>query len=618
MIAEEEIKSLAETIGKKLIGKEVFKWNDLSYDEKKNIDSYYKDIPDLNSIYVESIKHRNEVAIHAIKGTFPYDLLKTKAPNQSDKEWEYQKGIYKSYTFRAWGRAENKTKIIGNTQNYSISGWDDEQKKYFFTNYPAYHSLPAYFFDIVRKKKINFPNQVLLIRPEYLPIKETADGPIIDQSIPIPYIVDIIDEFKVAAYKEGKYLLSICEEMVLINDRKFYQFDFYDDMNIYKVIPIGYTDNVLKYEVVFILQHGWGYLPAQKLKGEIQDCIKGNDLYNSIFSFAIPDLDDAIRLSSNLSMSEYNAAFPTRIRVVDKCTYSDPELNTPCINGRMFKSGKFEQCPSCMGTGTDSSISPTGEIQVKMYSSHLAGAATQLPMSPPMTYVAPPVDIYIHLDLRIKAKMDGAFAFMFKSDNADAGTATGEQLEKEEFYSSLVQFSNELFNLMKFSIEALGFFMFTKEQSKIGKSGAFVMPEISNPTYFNFRNASDITKEITEARLGGLPEPYILQLLKEYGMTRFNNDEDVDKFTDFWVYCDRLWNKDEATIRILLNVTVSPIESIIHSSFTSMVEQAVIDNKDFWDKEPEDRKQIIVDMATEIADLLKVEPPILGADAMVK
>lgn len=613
---EEEILRIVEPIGKKLIGKKVGDWCDLSYRDKMNIDMYYSAIPPLNPVYADAIRHRNEVAVHAVKGTFPYELLRSKAPNQSDAEWNYQKGLVQSYTFPSWGRAENKTKIIGNEQNYSIIGWNEDQKKYFFSDYPGYHSLPAYFFDIVRKKKINFPNQVLLIRPKSIPYKETTEGMKVDQSVKIDYIVDIVDEFHKADYMESKYLVVICEETVTIEDRVLYQFDFYDDMNIYKIVPVGfkkaYFENNIQhpeeiiYEPRFILEHGWGYLPAQELKGEIQDSKYGYNLYHSLFSFAIPELNDAFRLSSNLSMSEYNGAFPTRVRVVDKCSYTDKN-KSPCVDGKVWSNGEYSVCPSCQGTGMDSSISPTGEIQVKMYSSN--GQISQLPMTPPMTYVAPPVDIYTHLDARIEKKLKRAFAWMFESDEADAGTATGKQLEKEEFYSSLVQFSNELFGLMHFSIEAIGFFMFGKE---------FQMPTVNNPKFFNFRDAADITAEIGEARKNNMPEPYILKLLKEYGSTRFTSDEQVDKFADFWVYCDRLWNKDDATIRLMVNTTCTVTEAIVHSSFTSFIEQAESTDDKFWDKTPEERKKRIFELAEEIAKALKPAPPQKALDVMTE
>lgn len=246
----------------------------------------------------------------------------------------------------------------------------------------------------------------------------------------------------------------------------------------------------------------------------------------------------------------------------------------------------------------------------------VGGTVTQLPMTPPMTYVAPPVDIYTHLDARIEKKLKRAFAWMFESSEAGAETATGKQLEKEEFYSSLVQFSNELFNLMHFAIEAIGFFMFTKEKSKIGADGAFKMPTINRPKFFNFRDAEDITAEIGEARKNNMPEPYILQLLKEYGSTRFTSDEQVDKFADFWVYCDRLWSKDDATIRIMVNSTCTVTEAIVHSSFTSFIEQAESTDDKFWDKTPAERKKRIFELADEIAAALKPITALPGLDAM--
>lgn len=607
MYNDEQILQLVEPIGLKLIGKDVYKMGDLSYKDKMDINSYYNKAPDLNPIYLDAIRHRNEVAVHAVKDTFPYNILRDKAPNQTEPEWKWQKENYQSCTLKTWGRAENKTKIIANKQNYSIEGWDKEQKKYFYSDYPTYHNLESYIFDVVRKKKINFPNQVLLVRPEVIPYKEVEGGFIIDQSEQIKYIVDVVNEFRTASFKEGKHLLVICDKQVNIESRRFYQFDFYDDMNIYKIVPTGYSDGKIIYDIQFILEHGWGYLPAQKLKGEIQESIDGNVLYYSIFSNAIPDLNDATRLNSNLSISENGAAFPTRIRVVDKCSYKDNN-NNACMDGKVWSNSAYSNCPSCDGSGTDKGISVAGEIQVKMYSSHLAGQATQLPMTPPMTYVSPPVDIYTHLDSRIKQKMANAFAFMFESENADAGTATGKQLEKEEFYSSLIQFSNELFNLLHFSIEAIGFFMF---------NDSFVMPTIRRPVYFNFRTPADITKEVTDAKTNNMPDSYIKKLLEEYGSTRFNSDEEIEEDTELLIYTDRLWNKDDATIRLMINSSVTVLESIVHTSFTTLVEQCKNENEDFDELDIEKRKVLVFEKAQLIVDELTPVSGATGAAAVM-
>src|SRR5688500_1637251 len=84
-------------------------------------DSYYENLPNFNPVYVESVRQHNKIAVHSSLDVFPYSVLRSKAPNQSDAEWKYQMGIYESITNSTWDRAKSKTKIIANTQNYAIN-----------------------------------------------------------------------------------------------------------------------------------------------------------------------------------------------------------------------------------------------------------------------------------------------------------------------------------------------------------------------------------------------------------------------------------------------------------------------------------------------------------------
>jgi len=181
-----------------------FKFREMAYVPKYRIDEFYNRIPEINPIYLDTIRHHFEVSVHAKKGVFPYELLRTKAPNQSLEEWEYQCGLYESYTRSIWGRALNKTKIIANKQNYSITGWDEEQRKYFYEDYPFYHSVESYFFDIVRESKINFPNQLLIIEPAYIPTYVDGEGEVkVVQSVFIDPVVRIVEEQKIIHYHEN-------------------------------------------------------------------------------------------------------------------------------------------------------------------------------------------------------------------------------------------------------------------------------------------------------------------------------------------------------------------------------------------------------------------------------
>ena len=90
------------------------------YDKKFQTESYYDSLPDFNEIYEDTIRERNAVAVHAEADQFPYEILRSKAPNQQAEEWEYQKGLYEPTTNTEWNRALNRTKAVANSQNYSM------------------------------------------------------------------------------------------------------------------------------------------------------------------------------------------------------------------------------------------------------------------------------------------------------------------------------------------------------------------------------------------------------------------------------------------------------------------------------------------------------------------
>ena len=194
MYTEDQIKEIIGSIAEAYSANKDVKDVPETYEEKFKYDQYLRNLPQLNPIYVDCIRENDRVAVHADE-RFPYSILRSKAPNQSAEEFAYQMGLYEPYTKSTWGKGKNKTKIIANPQNYSISGWDEEQEKYFFEDYPFYHNILSYFFDIVRERKIDYPNQVLLIRPESIPGKINEEGLFVpDQSVLIDPIAEIVDE----------------------------------------------------------------------------------------------------------------------------------------------------------------------------------------------------------------------------------------------------------------------------------------------------------------------------------------------------------------------------------------------------------------------------------------
>ena len=565
------------------------------FDKNYNWDSRVNNLPKFNPIYREAVLQRHKVAVHSELDCFPYELLRTKAPNQSPEEWEYQMGLYESYTNSTWGRAKNKTKIIANEQNYAIDGWDDEQKKYFFEDYPQYHSLIDFFFDIVRDRKIDYPNEVLVIEPEFIPGEYDEEGNFKpDQSELIRPVAVIKKEQDIIDYIDNEYLLILSEDDMeyKVNGTEYengLKFHFYDKERIIEIKQNGFDSNhIPTFDYVVVYEHNWGWLPARKLQGKPVKNDDGRILYHSVFADAIPDLNDVIRMSATRSMSVNKLAYPIIIAVVDPCNYADLTNGVRCNGGRiMTHAGSFATCPQCNGTGKQSNHSPTGVYEVVARTQNGLGDNI-LPMTPPVQFAAPSSEILEYLGKIIEEKKKSAFGHLFESEDANAATATGKELEKEEFISFLIQFSNELFSLMSFTIEAIGYMRYGTE---------FVMPSITKPKSFNLKTNADITAEIGEAKKQGLPSIYTERLITESNSTRFNTSPTSEAELDLTFRIDRLWNIEPLMVRAMIGVTCTKLDAIIHDSISTFIKNAQADNENFWELDFEAQKSIIMGYA---------------------
>jgi hypothetical protein len=565
------------------------------YERGRDWERIEKEIPEINPIYRQTILHHLEVAVHAKKGVFPYKILQTKAPNQSPEEWEYQKGIYEPYTRSAWGRALNRTKIIGNKQNYSITGWDEEQKEYFYSDYPLYHSLESYFFDIVRETKINFPNQLLVIEPLKIPGRYNESNEfIVDQSVLIEPIVHIVEEKDIMAYKENEYSV-IVNGKTKFKDKDYPAFKAFDRTTIYKIeVTQENIEGKPVYEVIPYYIHNWGYVPTRKLGGK-PSIVNGELFYESSFSEAIPDLNGVIRLSSNLDMSNYSCVFPVRIERVDDCSYKS-DMGSICDSGRIWdaKNEGYVTCPSCNGSGKSNRHSPTGVKEVPMQDS-MTGQ-NQIGINDIVTFISPPMEALNSLMQQIKDREEKAFAFIYKTSEKKNTTAEGSNLERDEFRSFILQESNQIFDELEFAIEGIGFMRYMD---------GFVMPDVSRPVDFSFRDSDEITDEVAKSGESNMPQAYTYTLVKQATKTRFNSSPIAESLIDISLQLDPLWGIDDTIIRGYVGVSISPVDVIIHQRIVQLIEQAEMEYPDFYELETTRQREIIKAYANVIYDSVK-------------
>jgi hypothetical protein len=541
-------------------------------------DEWYNSFPNFNSVYIDSIREKYRVLRHASSRIFPYEVLRAKAPNQSDTEWEYQKRLYKPKTNAVWNRALNKTKVIGNKQNYSIE-WPDEKSEqydYFHKDFPIYSDLVSWVFDILAAEKLNFPNKVCLVYP-IVPMRE--DGTF-DQSVPPDPVPVIIEEEDIVHFEYGEKLLYITH----FQPGKMH-FIGVDKTGYYKFVQDG--KNITE---TLLYSHEWKFLPAFKLRGKAEMRKDGEVLYSSYFADAIPTLDEAIQVNSNLMMSHFKLAFPIIIEVVDDCVSCSGQGQKPDEEGNMAT------CGTCNGTGARQSLSPTSTYQVRATKGF--NETNTLPMNPPVQFAAPSSDILRYGKELLSDLLNSSFDFLFKSERANAATATGEMLELQEFHSFLIEFSNSIFDDIGFLFEAIGDLRFGE--------GTFSTPTIRRPTEFSFKTNAEITTEIAEARKNNLPESYLSALLSEAAQTRFNTTNVTEEF-EFQQRLDKFWYMDSAQLKLNAHV-ITKADLILHLSFTTILAnlQSEVEG-DFWELDFPTRSELVNAKVQEIVDSLPAD-----------
>ena len=81
---------------------------------------------------------------------------------------------------------------------------------------------------------------------------------------------------------------------------------------------------------------------------------------------------------------------------------------------------------------------------------------------------------------------------------------------------------------------------------------------------------------------------------------------------------DRLWSKDSMTIRTMIGVTCTKVEAIIHDSFSTFYKQIIdeIGFDTFYDLTIDEKKQLFINKAQQVADTLTPPPQNVAADIL--
>lgn len=571
---------------------------------KKDANKRRDKIIEFNPIYRQTVELKDRIRTHTELNHVPKDMVRHRGPYEDDKQYKYRTENWNNITMPYFMKAIGKLNRIMNPSNYSITWGSNQTNEQEYVNkyIPVFGSVENYFRQIVMVEKIKDPNALLVVKPLSLPVREEiVDGNqvfVLDDSEMIDPVPVIFPCERVIKYKEGVYALVEVEEKSMVQwgngeVREGLIFEFYDTENIWRIVQKGKKSDYKFSDPELYYPHNLGYLPCQKLKG-IPKIVDRNVLYYSSFINAIPHLDVALYGYSNIDMSIVTQLFPQRVEYVDRCDYQG------CDNGRITRYVDerpiIENCPNCMGTGHRATVGPM------MVKQHIApdplntSTDTQIPF-PGLAYVAPP-----HEQLQFVAEKNdkdiyAAFSFLnFDLSNSEvkgSETALGKQIDREELFSFLMGISMEFFGLLSFTLDTL-------VKMRFGESAEG--PVVSPPSNFAIRSEYDLTEELIEGKKAGLPDIALRQIIRDYVAKRFSNQVNIEKIVSLVFLVDRIITANRIDTSLMLsNGTAEHWEVVLHDSIYTIIDNALIEDTDFFNKELSYQKDYIVKEAKEIS-----------------
>lgn len=244
-----------------------------------------------------------------------------------------------------------------------------------------------------------------------------------------------------------------------------------------------------------------------------------------------------------------------------------------------------------------SRLGPMGVKQIITPNGYNPNDPNSTPMLPGIAYTAPPSEPLEFVFKKFQHDVVAAFLFLnidvSDSNVRGSDTALGKMIDRDELFSFMMRISNELFDLIEFSIKTIGLMRY---------GPSFEVPVISAPTSFQIRSDKDLTEELTESKKAGVPDIALREIIRQIISKRFSNQRNIEPIVNLAFAVDRIItaNRIEA-IAMLAARTVHLWEVVLHDSLYTFIDNILVDDKDFFTKDLNVQKETLVNMAKEIA-----------------
>lgn len=590
--------------------------------------NYKEKLPEYWPGFLTAVDNAEHIRYHAEIGYFPEKLFKNRAPNQTEKELMYLKENYKQVTLPVFVDYLSTITRGDNPNNVTIKYEKDdgayEQERslqnYLDRGIKDYGSLEIWRKNVLPSIQTIDPMGIIAVKPYDIPIKmdePTEENPeprayIDPDSLlePIPYYYPVD---KLVSYSSDEYYMVELEEKSLVDtgtrkEEKIGKiYEFYDEQNIWRVEQFG-KYNEGNFRLILYFEHGEGVVPVTQLMG-IPVAYKEKVVWQSPYIYPVDLLDLVLLNSSYLEASIANCVYPYPVAIGAECTYEhhSGDKSDKCNDGKVFDydRNKLIDCPGCFGVGLRDRRSAQGVMLINP--SKPREGVDPMKVNDVLTFISPPVTSLEFIKTKIQHDEDKArkILHLYTSNSTVKGTedmtVTGMSLDNQAMQAFVKTQSDLIWDKYKFVVDRIGF-------QRYGES--YKAPTIIPPSTFEFLTPEDYMLQVMNAVTAKAPPFVIHTLMLKYLNSIFYNQAQLLSVYEVVVHADRLLTMDAQDIAIGLSKgTVAKWESILHDSIIPIIQNFMLEENNWLEKELGEKIDDVQNRAKEIETDIKASAP---------
>lgn len=568
---------------------------------QEEIDNYVKDKTQ-HVFFKESVEIADKMCVHA-DGTIPTKLLWERRPNEPQEVLDYRKKIFVPKTKPTFSKIYSSLQKIRRSSDWSIRYDNKDQftkiadgetlEDYADMNYPGFTSLTNWVFTLLLRKYLIDPNAVVYVAPVATDVQENEYLQPIAQIFDSKNVIDFVqDDYAVLLNPVGAIYYSGGKPMkgksyLICTTQQIFRYDQVDGRG--------------RFTLTYDYTHGFGYLPAFKVKGILIDQNTNNFLYESRIAGIIPELDEAIREYSDLQAGKVLHIYPERWEITQhectSCKGTGVRPN-PLFTGPDCGCAATITCDSCHGRAY-TVAGPYNKILIKP-----AGMGEQNIPTPPAGYVEKDVEIIKVMEEGVERHIYNAlaainFEFLAKEPLAQSGVA--KAYDSDEMNNTAHSIAEDIVACMDNIYWLIALWRYGRLYS--ADEITDMVPVIAVPEKFDILSAAHTQEEIKQAK-ESKTNPYIISALEvDYATRRFNADPEVRDRVQLILNLDPLPNiSEDDKMSRLSNKGITLETYVISSNIQSFVQRAIQEDEGFVDKDLDEQQAVMQKYAHEVID----------------